>query len=1228
MSKVGTDIASAAKEAVGNIQAHLLRPSKFPGDKTRNWSLFFFFRILPQAEYDATINRIRAAAAPATSDDDASVKLKLDKERKLWLDFAQPAFTNAGVVDQGLADRAVSASPASAASASLPAPDAPAQSFLDWLKVLASADKSAFLRDLTRLIAASGPSLKNIEVTETEAKNLNVASLLKSVADINSSQRLDPQQVSQWLEVYSEKGGYFDLLDKVGQGLGAMADTGSLGTLPIITLYEVLRQGALAMSNDSNQPRPGMVRSEADVAIEDDSVDVTPINIAFTYSGLAALKLNEITLASFTDAFKQGMAARAQRLHDDGPSAPETWEGELGLPSVHGYFTGGFAIGDHLPRDEKFWKSLRAGIAAFNDPIDERGELLRFWLRLIFRGLGLEILHIELGQDPYGVDAQGQIEDISDRLEHFGFRDGLSQPFVDLGLGDTASGGGNPSRNGTWTPIAPGEIFLNLPDEDDTVQHSPLSRELTVGSTFVVFRKLEQDVVGFRAFLHRQHRHDREKRDALAAQIVGRWPNGTPLVLSPETARRVHHEAALNDFRYAADDPLGRKCPLGAHIRRANPRDIGGRDEVRRHRILRRGISYGGPLLAEDSPDDGEDRGLLFIAANSRIDLQFEVIQADWINKGEFLGQAGLGRCPLTGANDGEVTDSFLEANTVAPITRLPRFVETRGGDYFFAPGLKALKLISDGHQFEPEPGETPFDGLSMNDATTPALFDPDRLKQYAHTILPKPTDAAIRVVLPPSATDERAHISFVGQHRDVTAVLKNDDESGQLAFSVRHYRDAAHYLTRGQDLLFATETGPARQRLKTILDEAWRTLYSGYGKNEQAIDAVLRNAACAELDMAIRRTAQLGRIDLMNDLASRASYAVVRELFGMPGPSWLTELGASLPFARQHAGELPPDWIIKLQGNRPDDAGFMTMQIWSTLIVADLIGNVQSVTELHALSRQAGSEMLTHIDGLLSMQRRKVSLGSPKGKPPGEPRTLIDAFVKLEGDIVRGLASEVAISSDKPSIAECYRSFGSGWTEVYYRDAAAILLELAGSTMAGIPMAFASVVGSLFKFRIDLPALLPKIMKEGGDGVTRLIYEAERLNPMLPVRMRYCERATKLPSGATIAEGDWVGAMIAAANLDPRVFENPHLISLDRDHRDLGKYLLFNEPDSKRECWGRSHVAMAVLQECVVCAGRLKGLRRVAGPSGEPAKLVRVAVSLPARFTRVDPKLSDSAGS
>ena len=293
-------------------------------------------------------------------------------------------------------------------------------------------------------------------------------------------------------------------------------------------------------------------------------------------------------------------------------------------------------------------------------------------------------------------------------------------------------------------------------------------------------------------------------------------------------------DAALNDFRYAADDPLGKQCPLGAHIRRANPRDTGGRREARRHRILRRGISYGGPLLKEGVQDDGEKRGLLFVAANSRIDLQFEVIQGHWINGGEFLGQSGLGRCPLTANHSGATSDSFLKAGASAPITGLPRFVTTRGGDYFFAPGIEALREISNRGRFAPDAGKIP--DFSMGDVATPALLDPKRLRKYGQTILSQPDlseKAAIHVELP--SPGGRRKFCFIGQHRDVAYVLKNGEIAGEPErpeFSVRQYRDNGRGITRGSDFLVGTEefvsTAPTRKRLRTILEKAWSALAKG----------------------------------------------------------------------------------------------------------------------------------------------------------------------------------------------------------------------------------------------------------------------------------------------------------------------------------------------------------------------------------------------------------------
>src|SRR5262249_41550205 len=152
-----------------------------------------------------------------------------------------------------------------------------------------------------------------------------------------------------------------------------------------------------------------------------------------------------------------------------------------------------------------------------------------------------------------------------------------------------------------------------------------------------------------------------------------------------------------------------------------------------------------------------------------------------------FLGQAGLGRCPLTGDHGGTVSDSFIEAGAKAPVTALPRFVKTRGGDYFFAPGIKALRKIAEGNRFVPKSGEIPFAGYSQGDAATPVLLDLHRLRGYGQAILKGPSNA-IHVELPNSGAGPSDKLWFIGRYKDVKTVLNNLDESKQLAFSVRQY--------------------------------------------------------------------------------------------------------------------------------------------------------------------------------------------------------------------------------------------------------------------------------------------------------------------------------------------------------------------------------------------------------------------------------------------------------
>ena len=622
-----------------------------------------------------------------------------------------------------------------------------------------------------------------------------------------------------------------------------------------------------------------------------------------------------------------------------------------------------------------------------------------------------------------------------------------------MGLGDPPPGGGTPSHDRTWSPVAPGEIFLNRAGRrqpDSTASDQQEAERL--GSTFLVFRKLEQDVSGFRAFLIDAVQNDDKAQEALAAQFVGRWRNGVPLALSPEHEGSAGQwmEAALNNFRYAADDPLGEKCPLGAHIRRANPRDIGGRGEARRHRILRRGISYGGPLLKEGVPHDGEKRGLLFIAANSRIDLQFEVIQAHWINGGEFLGQAGLGRCPLTANHGGAMSDSFLEARASAPMTGLPRFVTTRGGDYFFVPGIEALREISKGGRFEPEAGEIPFAGFSMGDATTPTLLDAEQLRKYGQQIILSGRPD-IHVELPSSA-GKNSKFCFIGRHEHVARVLENREsagEPGRPEFSVRQYRDHGRGITRGSDFIIGTEefgpTATTRTRLHTILGKAWCTLAKAHQPHD--IADVVRDVAQRASEDALRRTANARRIDLIKDLATPATYEIIREVYGVRAPEWLTEISPAMRFARQHVGDLPSDWLAKLAGREPDDRGLATLQTWSAIILADLIGNAQSVQQLHAFSRQAGSEMLNHLDLIISATRASL---------PQSPKTLVQAFISNAKDL---------------EVQKLYDGLGHDgeWQSLYYKDVSTLLLEIVGTSMATIPLTFGAVMGGLFKYRIDL---------------------------------------------------------------------------------------------------------------------------------------------------------------
>lgn len=1160
------------------VQAHLGRASRFVDGKTRNWSLFFFFRVMSKARLAANLKQIALA---------------LD------------AKAAAGV-----------------APATLDDPQAPAQLFLDWLKVLVDANSDDFWKTFRAECGKAGIQVPAQTGPDQDAYEF----LFQAIEDFSQGAfaRLPPGFTAQ-IKADVARAAYVTLSNpdnfnafvaKFGKSAAAAGRKALSGGLLGAFTYELLRQFAPALAGQKDGVvRPAVLRSEAvETGLKQDrdhvekQWDPVPINFAFTFPGLKALQLSEPTLASFPEAFRQGMAARAERLGDIGPSAPENWEGVLGLDCVHGYFTGGYLADEDQPVSEALRRRLRDDVSAFNDSTGSNGwgDTLRTILTLLCLPLGVEVLHIELGEDPYELDKNGRIVRPPYRMEHFGFRDGISQPFVDMNLGDPLPGGGTPGANRTWAPVAHGEIYLSEQDEDGNRHHLPIHESLREGSTFLVFRKLEQDIAAFRAYLARQRPNDRVAQDKLAAQFVGRWPNGTPLSVSPDAPRDLGNDpdGLLNDFRYAADDPKGMRCPLGSHIRRSNPRDIGGTNDVRRHRILRRGMAYGGSLLPMDSQGDGRKRGLLFIAANSRLDLQFEVIQADWLNKGEILGQAGLNRCPISGANLGGPSDSFLESGAVAPVTGLPPFVITRGGDYFFAPGVKAMRELAHGEKFGVDARSLPYDGYSMGDVTTPTLLSEDRMKAYAAQIFSGAKDV-VRVGMPSAVQGDpgAAPVAFVARVAHVKQALgMRPDANNQMITSVAHYQEATRLMTAGHDMIVSTQpdslTGAKRALMIKILEAGWAALSTP----QESVYVRLARTTKRNIEATLRRTASRRAIDIVHDLGSVTTYNVISDLFGTPGPDWLTEMAVALRFSRQHLTQVDPEWLAAIKASKPDDVGLVTWQVWSILMFVDIVGNYLQQEELKALGVQAGREFLTHIDMLIVKAR----------KQPAPPHTsLLAAFVSLE---------KAFTDPTNPNALP---------VETYYALVRMLLLEVASSAIV-IPATLGAVVHTALTAGIDLPSLIQVIMKvtpsqaKFDEGIERLFYETWRLNPTVKLLMRRSNQ-DEAYGRDTVRKGDWIAALIGAACFDPVAFPEPRRFSLDPivpgPKRNMEDYLLFGDAGTTgRLCWGRDKLARYLLTECLKAAGRLKGLKKVAGPRGELRKFAQVNIGFPTRFVSVLP--------
>ena len=265
-----------------------------------------------------------------------------------------------------------------------------------------------------------------------------------------------------------------------------------------------------------------------------------------------------------------------------------------------------------------------------------------------------------------------------DNREPFGFVDGISQPWIERVQPREATriGGGKLARRRrTWQPLAIGEFVLGEVDEGADVSEGPAPEGLFRHGSFLVVRKLHQDVTRFNEWVEKlQGRHGLEE-----GAFVGRRRDGTPL------ATTVVGGDARNGFTFS-DDPEGYVCPLTAHIRRVNPRDSLGFDGVptNRHRMIRRGMPYA----------EAGERGLVFMALVARLDSQFELVQQQWLNDANPF-RIGSGPDVIAGSWSGS-RDAVVHSRRGPTVVRLDEpFVQTRGGDYFFVPAIAGLWAIS-----------------------------------------------------------------------------------------------------------------------------------------------------------------------------------------------------------------------------------------------------------------------------------------------------------------------------------------------------------------------------------------------------------------------------------------------------------------------------------------------------------------------------------------------------
>jgi Dyp-type peroxidase family len=414
-----------------------------------------------------------------------------------------------------------------------------------------------------------------------------------------------------------------------------------------------------------------------------DALQATWVNLWLSRSGLALLGAPD--LDSMPADFREGMPSR--NVGDVGASAPDKWVAP---------FTAG--------------AEPHAVIVIASDNLADietrRGRVFD----LVSRHGGT-VIGTQLGDARPGA-MRGH--------EHFGFKDGISQPGIEHFTKSSKSGS-----------IPPGEVLIGYPNADGNISGQPTTTPTpaptpydpaptpppaqplppwTHNGSFVVLRRLRQDVAAFQAAMANQAATANLTAEQLTAKLFGRWPSGAPMEHVPGMPHNLDPSTAdpsaefpealtnnkINNFDFS-DDHDGVRVPHAAHIRKTNPRadSLADGDSSTRHRMLRRGITYGPEFAPGETPygeivPDTQDRGLLFVNYQASISRTFEFVQTRWANRDDFQ-QAGDGKDPIISQDTPDGAFSLPPDRSLT----FARWVTTTGGAYLFSPALSALVQLS-----------------------------------------------------------------------------------------------------------------------------------------------------------------------------------------------------------------------------------------------------------------------------------------------------------------------------------------------------------------------------------------------------------------------------------------------------------------------------------------------------------------------------------------------------